>query len=267
FEFSRKLSGAANLDDVLWAAAVHAQKALGARSIILLRPDDGELNICAAWPPVDELNVGEAGAARWALDKGEPAGWRTGTLPNVRFQFRPLVTPRGVVGVCGIEPKVAKDPLSPQDEGMLTSILEQTAIAIDRSLLVGDSVKAAALEENEKLRTMLLASLSHDLRTPLASITGAVTSLLQLGDKIPPPDRRDRLVANLLDMSRIESGALAPRRELVDVAEVVRGAIERCRKVFPRKEIAVSVARDLPPIRGDSNLLGQVLFNLLDNAH
>jgi two-component system, OmpR family, sensor histidine kinase KdpD len=280
FEFSRKLSGAAKLDDVLWAAAVHAQKALDAQSIILLRPDEGQLNIYAAWPPVDELDAGEAGAARWALEKCEPAGWRTGTLPNVRFQFRPLVTPRGVVGVCGIEPKVAKEPLSTQDESMLTSILEQTAIAIDRSLLVSDSVKAAALEENEKLRTMLLASLSHDLRTPLASITGAVTSLLQLGDKIPAPDRRDllvsieeeagrlsRFVANLLDMSRIESGALAPRRDLVDIADVVRGAVERCRKVFPGQEISLSIARDLPLIRGDANLLGQVLFNLLDNAH
>jgi two-component system sensor histidine kinase KdpD len=163
---------------------------------------------------------------------------------------------------------------------MLTSILEQTAIAIDRSLLVADSVKAAALEENERLRTVLLASLSHDLRTPLASITGAVTSLLHIEDKIPPTDRRDllvsikeeagrlsRFVSNLLDMSRIESGALAPRREFVDVAEVVRSAAERCRKVFPRQEISVSIARDLPLIRGDANLLEQVLFNLLDNAN
>ncbi|WP_091686574.1 sensor histidine kinase [Methylocapsa palsarum] len=280
FDFSRKLSGAAKLDDVLWAAAVHAQKALQAKCIVLLRPNDGELNIYAAWPPVDLLDAGEAGAARWTLEKSEPAGWRTGTLPNVRFQFRPMVTPRGVVGVCGIEPKIANEPLSPQDEGMLTSILEQTAIAIDRSLLVSDSVKAAALEENEKLRTMLLASLSHDLRTPLASITGAVTSLLQLGEKIPPPDRRDllvsieeeaarlsRFVANLLDMSRIESGALAPRRELVDIAEIARSAVERCKKAFPKQAITISIARDLPLIRGDANLLGQVLFNLLDNAH
>ena len=280
FEFSRKLSGAAKLDDVLWAAAVHAQKALDARCIVLLRPDDGELNICAAWPPMDQLDAGEASAARWTLKKSEPAGWRTGTLPNVRFQFRPLATSRGVVGVCGVEPKIAEEPLSAQDESMLTSILEQTAIAIDRALLVDESVKAAALEENEKLRTMLLASLSHDLRTPLASITGAVTSLLQLGDKMPAPDRRDllisieeeagrlsRFVANLLDMSRIESGALAPRRDLVDVADVVRSAVARCRKVFPEQEIALSIARDLPLIRADANLLAQVLFNLLDNAH
>ena len=280
FEFSRKLSGAAKLDDVLWAAAVHAQKALDARCIVLLRPDDGELNICAAWPPMDQLGAGEASAARWTLNKSEPAGWRTGTLPNVRFQFRPLATSRGVVGVCGVEPKIAEEPLSAQDESMLTSILEQTAIAIDRALLVNESVKAAALEENEKLRTMLLASLSHDLRTPLASITGAVTSLLQLGDKMPTQDRRDllisieeeagrlsRFVANLLDMSRIKSGALAPRRDLVDVADVVRSAAARCRKVFPEQEIALSIARDLPFIRADANLLAQVLFNLLDNAH
>lgn len=279
FEFSRKLSGAAKLDDVLWAAAVQTQKALEAQCVVLLRPDDGELNICAAWPPVNQLDAGEESAARWALQKSEPSGWRTGTLPNVRFQFRPLATSRGVVGVCGIEPKSASEPLSAQDESMLTTILEQTAIAIDRSLLVNESVKAAALEQNEKLRTMLLASLSHDLRTPLASITGAVTSLLQLGDKMPENDRRDllvsieeeagrlnRFVVNLLDMSRIESGALSPRRELVDVTDVIRGAVDRCRKVFPGQQISLSIARDLPPIRGDSNLLAQVLFNLLDNA-
>jgi two-component system sensor histidine kinase KdpD len=280
FEFSRKLSAAVSLDEVLWAAAAHAQKTLDMRCIVLLRPTDGELSIHAAWPPVDELDAGEAGAARWTLEKSEPAGWRTGTLPNVRFQFRPLATPRGVVGVCGFEPKIAKEPLSAQDERMLTSILEQTAIAIDRSLLVNDSVKAEALRESEKLRTILLASLSHDLRTPLASITGAVTSLETLGDKMPASDRQDllfcikeeaarlnRFIANLLDMSRIESGAIAPRRDLVDVAAVVRGAVERCKKVFPAHKTSISIARDLPPIRGDASLLEQVLFNLLDNAH
>lgn len=280
FEYSRKLSGAASLDDVLWAAAVHAQKTLDARCMVLLAPDDGELRISAAWPPVDQLDAAETGAARWAFEKSEAAGWRTGTLPNVRFQFRPLATPRGVVGVCGVEPKTPTEPLSAQDERILTAILEQTAIAIDRSLLVDESVKAAALEENEKLRTMLLASLSHDLRTPLASITGAVTSLRQLGDKMSALDRQDllssieedagrlsRFVANLLDMSRIEAGALKPRRDLVDVAEVVRASVARCKKSFPSQSVSISVAPDLPPIRGDANLLGQVLFNLLDNAH
>jgi two-component system sensor histidine kinase KdpD len=279
-EFSRKLSAAANLDEVVWAAAVQIHKTLDARCVVLLTPAEGELVVSAAWPPIDQLNAGEISAARWTLAKSEPAGWKTDTLPNVRLQFRPLITTRGVVGVAGIEFKSPNEPLSAQQEGALTSLLEQTAIAIDRSMLVGESVKAAALEENEKLRTTLLSSLSHDLRTPLASITGAVTGLRQLGDKMPEPDRQDllasieeeagrlsRFVSNLLEMSRIESGALAPRRDFVDIGDAVRGAVERSHRVFADLKTSISLARDLPLIRGDANLLSQVLFNLLDNAH
>ena len=280
FEFSRKVSGAATLDDVAWAAAAQAQKALQARCVVTLAPVDGELRLAAAWPPIDALEVGEMGAARWAFEKAEPAGWRTGTLPNVRFQFRPLVTPRGVVGVCGVQPKRGDEPISPQDDRTLSSILDQTAIAIDRAQLMEQSIRAAALEENEKLRTTLLSSLSHDLRTPLASITGAVTSLRELGDKMSASDRQDllasieeeagrlsRFVKNLLDMSRIEAGALEVRRDWVDVADAVRGAAQRARKAFAETKIAISVAPNLPFIRADANLLQQVLFNLLDNAN
>jgi two-component system, OmpR family, sensor histidine kinase KdpD len=279
YELSRKLSGAAAPDDILLAATIYMHKTLGARCVAMLLPEDGELNLSVAWPPIDQLDPGETGAARWAFEKAEPAGWRTGTLPNVRFQFRPLVTTRGVGGVCGIEPVDPNATISPERERALNLILEQTAIAIDRSLLVKDSVKTAALEENEKLRTTLLSSLSHDLRTPLASITGAVTTLRQFGATMAPAQREDllasieeeaarlmRFVANLLDMSRIEAGALKPKRDYVDIAEVARAAVERARKVFPGQAITTSLARDLPFIRGDSNLLEQVLFNLLDNA-
>jgi two-component system sensor histidine kinase KdpD len=247
---------------------------------VMLLPEDGELNLSVAWPPIDQLGPGETSAARWAFEKAEPAGWRTGTLPNVRFQFRPLVTTRGVCGVCGIEPADAETTIAPDHERAINLILEQTAIAVDRAVLVKDSVKTAALEENEKLRTTLLASLSHDLRTPLAAITGAVTTLRQFGDGMAPAQRADllasieeeaarltRFVTNLLDMSRIEAGALQPRRDYVDVAEVVRTAVDRARKVFPDLQVTTSLARDLPLIRGDANLLEQVLFNLFDNAH
>lgn len=280
FEFSRKLSSAASVDEVLWAAAIHAQKALDAKCVVLLVPEDGELTISAAWPPIDRLDAKEAGAARWAYERAEPAGLRSDTLPNIRFDFRPLATTRGVLAVMGLEPKNAQETPSAQCERMLIAILEQTAIALDRALLVGESVRAAALEENEKLRMTLLSSLSHDLRTPLASITSAVTSLRQLGDRLADADRLDllasieeeaarlsRFVVNLLDMSRIESGALAPRRELVDVGDAVRAAIERSRKEFPQLKVTASLAPQLPAIRGDANLLGQILFNLLDNAN
>jgi two-component system, OmpR family, sensor histidine kinase KdpD len=280
FEFSRKLSGAANLEEVLWAAVAQIQKSLDARCVVLLVPQDGELTLSAAWPPLDELDPGETSAARWVLDKSEPAGWRTGTLPNVRFQFRPLSTTRGVLAVAGIQFREPDEPLSAQEEGTLTSLLEQTAIAVDRSMLVGEAVKAAALEENEKLRMTLLSSLSHDLRTPLTSITGAVTSLRQLGEKMSQLDRQDllasieeeagrlsRFISNLIEMSRIEAGAVAPRRELVEVGDAVRAAVERSRKAFPELSVSVSLSQDLPLIRGDVILLSNVLFNLLDNAN
>jgi two-component system, OmpR family, sensor histidine kinase KdpD len=277
---SRKLSGAAALDDILLAATIYLHKTLGARYVAMLLPEDGELNLSSSWPPIDRLDPGEASAARWCFDKGEPAGSGTGTLPNVRFQFRPLVTTRGVGGVCGVEAADPQAVVSPELDRALNLILEQTAIAVDRALLVKDSVKTAALEENEKLRTTLLSSLSHDLRTPLASITGAVTTLRQFGETMAPAQRADllasieeeaarlmRFVANLLDMSRIEAGALTPKRDYVDVAEAVRASVERARKVFPGAQIATNLARDLPLIKGDSNLVEQVLFNLLDNAH
>ncbi|MDR3493403.1 MAG: sensor histidine kinase KdpD [Ancalomicrobiaceae bacterium] len=279
YEFSRKLAGAAKLDEVLWAAATHLQKTQGG-PIVFLMPEEGELQVKTAWPPDQDLSAGEVSAANWAFSKHEIAGWRTNTLPNLKKQFRPLRTPRGTVGVVGFAPKDAEEPISPEDERALTAILEQTAIAIDRAILVGEAVRAAALEDNEKLRTILLSSLSHDLRTPLSSITGAVTSLRQLGDKMPASDRQDLLasieeeaarlsgfIANLLDMSRIESGALKVKQDYIDPTDSIRAAVERGRRALPAQKIETSIARDLPFVRGDAQLLEQVLFNLLDNAH
>jgi len=279
FELSRKLSGAVALNDIVEAATVYAHKALSARGVVMLTPEDLELNLTAAWPPLEDLSAGEKGAARWAYDRREAAGWRTGTLPNVRFQFRPLVTTRGVVGVCGFEPRDATAPISPTHDYVLNLILDHTAIAVDRATLVKESLRTAALEDNEKLRTTLLASLSHDLRTPLAGITGAATTLQQFGESMTAEKRRDllgsieeeaqrlaRFIANLLDMSRIEAGALKPKHELIELPEVVRTAVERARKAFPSKTFNTSLAQGMPYASGDSGLLEQVLFNLLDNA-
>ena len=135
---------------------------------MLLFPENGVLGLTMAWPPEDRLDPGASSAATWAFEKAEPAGCRTGTLPTITLQFRPLVTTRGVIGVCGVEPRNRDEPFTAEEERGLDPILEQTAIAADRSLLVGTPVKAAALEENEKIRSTLLTSLSHDLRTPRA---------------------------------------------------------------------------------------------------
>jgi two-component system sensor histidine kinase KdpD len=279
YDYSRKLSGASNADDVLWAAAAHLHSTFGGRIVLLVAEGD-DLNLRAAWPPDAQLDATAMTAARWAQQKSEPAGWGTGTLPRVDFQFRPLIAVRGPIAVCGFEPHSRDQAISGDDERALSSILDQTAIALDRILLAREAVKAAAMQENEKVRDALLASLSHDLRTPLSAIAGAATSLRSLGDRMKPEERVElltsiedetarlsRFVANLLDMSRIEAGGLKVNRDFVDVADVVQGAVERSRKAFPKQSVKVNLAPDIPFVRGDDKLLEQVLFNLLDNAH
>ncbi len=276
YDFSRKLASTGTADDAIWLAVSQLQASLR-RNIVLLLPEKADLRVAAAWPPDTDLDVTDLAAARWALEKRERAGFGTGTLPSSRFEFRPLLGPHGVVGVCGVEHTPVQ--LDPNAERALNAILDQTAIALDRARLADESVVQAAQLEGERYRDALLSSISHDLRTPLATITGAVTSLRQLGDRMSPESHDDllqsieeesgrmsRFVANLLDMTRIEAGSLKPRSDWVDVADVVQAAVERTRKYTPGRTIETGIAADLPLIEGDSVLLGQVLFNILDNA-
>ena len=174
YDYSRKLSGASRPDDVLWAAAAHLHATFGGRIVLLVAEGD-ELQIRAAWPPDAQLDAAALGAANWAQQKKEPAGWGTGTLPRIAYQFRPLLAARGSIAVCGFEPHSADEPITAEDERALTAILDLTAIALDRALLAREAVNAATMQENEKVRDALLDSLSHDLRTPLSSIAGAAT--------------------------------------------------------------------------------------------
>ncbi|HSX73709.1 MAG TPA: ATP-binding protein, partial [Shinella sp.] len=276
YDFSRKLSTTGKADDANWLAVSHLQASLK-RDIMLLLPEKSDLKVAAVWPPDTELDATDFAAARWTCDKQEKAGFGTGTLPNSRFEFRPLMGPHGLVGVCGIQQ--SEDRLDLNAERALSAILDQTAIALDRARLSEESVMQAAKLEGERYREALLSSISHDLRTPLATIMGAVTSLRQLGERMSAESRDDllqsieeegsrmsRFVSNLLDMTRIESGTLKPKGDWVDVSDVVQSAVERARKYFPDKTIETGIAADLPLIEGDSVLLGQVLFNLLDNA-
>jgi len=275
-DFSRKLSGTAQESDVLWTAVTRLHETFE-RPAVLLTPENGTLNLAVAWPPDAELEVGDLSAARWAFDHREPAGRETGTLPSSPWQFRPIISPHGVVGVCGL--LWEGDPLDGASEPMLAAIMDQAAIALDRARLASESVAQAARLQRDNLRAALLSSISHDLRTPLATITGAVTSLRELGDRMSPESRGDllvtieeesgrltRFVSNLLDMTRIEAGTLDMRREWIDVGDAIRAAVDRCARYYPELRIDVSLAPDLPLILGDGVLLGQVLFNLLDNA-
>ena len=278
YDFARKLSGIAVLDDVLWVFASQVANVFKTQAIILL-PRDGDLEIRAAFPPDDWMGPAEWGAAQWAFKHSEPAGHGLGTLPNARYQFHPLRTSRGVIGAIGVEPPGVAKTLTAEQERVLAALNDQASISIERTFLVEEAAKTAAVMEKERLRNALLSSLSHDLRTPLASVLGSVTTLRQFGSQLSDGDKNDlllaieeesrrlaRFVSNLFDMTRVESAALDIKHEWVEPNDAIRGAVARARKAFPSRDIEMRLAANLPLVHGDGPLLEQVFFNLLDNA-
>jgi two-component system sensor histidine kinase KdpD len=178
-----------------------------------------------------------------------------------------------------VAPSEPDDDLQPTAVASLQSIAEQAAIAIERTLLVQEAAETETATQKARLRETLLSSISHDLRTPLASIVGAASSLRSLGDRLSPPEKSEMLatieeeagrlssfVTDILDMTRLEAGALDVRRDWVDVGDVVQGAVEIARQRNARRAIEVSIGPDLRLVRCDAKLLTQVLLNLLDNA-
>ena len=205
YEFSSKISATADADEVVWAA-VSQLHAMLRRPVVILMPRQGELSVHAAWPPDTAVEVIDAGAARWAYDRREPAGSGTGTLPSSAFQFRPLETPQGVVGVCGYG--IAGGALSSSDERIFGAVIHQVAVAIDRARLSKAAMEHTAALAGERFRSALLSSISHDLRTPLATITGAISSLRQFGGRMSAETRDDML--QTIDEEGARLAAMSP---------------------------------------------------------
>jgi len=276
--FARKLAGVFTLDDLLWAAAYQFAQMLKARVVILL-PEGESVSVRAGYPPEDMLDDDDVAAAKWVWEHGAPAGRGADTLPGGKWLFLPMRTGRGVVGVVGLDNGKQGPLLSPDQRRLFDALADQAALAIERINLAEDIDRNRLSAETERLRSALLTSISHDLRTPLASILGAASSLKAyeasldkaakaelLGSILEESERLNRFIANLLDMTRLESGAIAPNLELIDLSDVVGSALHRAGKVLTQHEIALSLAQGLPMLRLDPVLFEQVLFNLLDNA-
>jgi two-component system sensor histidine kinase KdpD len=279
YAFSRKLAGTATLDDVLWATAYQVAFMLGVRVVLLMPNDAGKLEVGAGYPPEDEMDEADLAAARWTWDHNRPAGRGADTLPGGKRLFLPLRTGRGAIGVIGIDRDGGGALLTPEERRLLDALSDQAAIAIERTKLAEDIDEARLLAETERLRSALLTSISHDLRTPLASIIGAITSLRSYGAGYDimtrtelmatvqdEAERLNRFVGNLLDMTRLESGAVEPQRGYVDLGEVIGSSLDRTAKVLHRHKVEVEIGQDLPMLDVDAVLLEQVLVNLLDNA-
>jgi two-component system sensor histidine kinase KdpD len=278
YGFSRKIVGIASLDDLLWATCYQIASMLRV-NVVLLLPEGGALSVRAGYPPEDELDDADLGAARWAWANNRPAGRDSDTLPGARRLFLPLRTDRGPVGIIGIDRDSAGLLLTPDERRLLEALMDQAAVAIERIRLAQDVDAARLAAETERLRAALLTSLSHDLKTPLASILGAVTALRdykavydagareELVETIhDEAERMTRFVANLLDMTRIESGEIELQREPTDIGEVVGSALRRAGRLLQDHKVDVELAADLPLLCLDAVLFEQVMVNLLDNA-
>ncbi|UEM20908.1 sensor histidine kinase KdpD [Skermanella mucosa] len=278
YDFSSRIAAAADQDDVLWAVVHHVASTLRGRSLVLL-PEDGRLAVRAGFPPEDRLDDKARAAADWAWANAQPAGRGSATLPTSDWLFLPLKTGRGPVGVLGVQIEAAGRLLSPEESRLLDTLADQAALAIERTNLVADIEHARLATETERLRSALLSSLSHDLRTPLVSILGAASSLVSYEGTLNPADRQElaqtiqeeaerlnRFVQNLLDMTRLGSGQLRPRTDWVDLHDIVASAIERAKKLLRRRTVKVEIDPLVPLLRLDPMLMEQVVFNLIDNA-
>jgi len=278
YEFSRKIAAAASLEDVLWAAVHHVASTLQSASLVLLPQKDRRLRIAAGYPPEDQLALKDWGAAEWAWEHGRPAGWKSDTLPAADWLFLPMRTRRGMVGLLGVSFKDRQRPLAPDQWRLLEALVDQVAVAVERTNLASDIEEARLLTETEQLRSALLSSVSHDLRTPLVSIVGSATTLTtveNLSDAsrkelvttiLDESERLNRFVQNLLDMTRLGYGALQPKREWYDLREIAGHALKQLSKPLEKRQVILDIASSLPPVHVDPVLMEQVLVNILDNA-
>jgi two-component system sensor histidine kinase KdpD len=276
YRFSRRLSELVQLDELLEATLDQVTSMLSLAGVLILRDEGGKYRMrtsgeqSVAIDPID-LSVVQAS---WSREMNEREAMRVGG----HFYF-PLRTSHGGLGSIGVKRDWATAPLTGEERKLIGAIADQAAVALERVLLATERDQARMAAEKERLRSTLLASLSHDLKTPLASITGAVTALRQYGQLYDAAARDDlaamiqdeaerlaRFVGNLLDMARLEAGGVRPRLEAVDVGDLIGTALQRTEGLLQGVETHVAIDPELPMLNLDPVLFEQVLVNLLDNA-
>ncbi|MGD0610578.1 MAG: sensor histidine kinase KdpD [Anaerolineales bacterium] len=277
YELGRDLAITSGLDAVTKTVIEHVSQTFGRETAIFL-PEGGHLKTQATSPGLS-ISENDVAVADWVFDHGQAAGRGTDTLPNVSLRYQPLKTTRGVVGVLGVKPSSPSQALTRDQLRTLDAFVNQIALAIERARLDEQAHQAELLEITDKLQNALLNSISHDLRTPLVSITGALSSLADSQVALDEnarrslietageeADRLNRLVGNLLDMTRLESGAMRVKRSAVDIQDVIGSALEEIGARLAGRSVKMDIPDSLPLISVDFMLIERVLVNVIDNA-
>ncbi|WP_454866224.1 DUF4118 domain-containing protein [Pseudomonas umsongensis] len=275
-DLSRKLTAATDRQAVVNAAAQHLSGWSDLQLCLLNRDGQSGWKVEIGGPL--EFTEAERAAADWAWQHDQPAGAGTGTLPFGRWWWWPLSVEEGPLALLGVCAKEGQ-ALSGQRRRLLTALSQPLAQALARAQLADDLEAARLHGETEQLRSALLASVSHDLRTPLTSMRGSIDSLLALGEAIPLEDRRellegtrdeaerlDRYIQNLLDMTRLGHGALKLARDWVSPADIVGSALNRLRAVLAPLQVTTEVPAQLPLLFVHAALIEQALVNVMENA-
>ena len=278
YGMSRELAATRGAEEIARASARHVSDATATASAVLLQRSDGPLVPLAAPGAAFTLEPRDEAVARWVLEHGRMAGAGTDTLPGAGSLFLPVIGTRGPLAVLGVRAEDAHG-FSPEQVHLLEALASQTAGALERARLADEAQRALVDVESERLRNALLSSVSHDLRTPLAAITGAASTLLEDADGMPEATRREltetvfeeadrlnRLVRNLLDMTRLQSGAVRVKKEWHPLEEIVGAALSRLESRLRDRPVATHLREDLPLVPLDGLLVEQVLVNLVENA-
>lgn len=277
YYLSRDLAAAADIEAILNAAVKNIGESLNAGLVVLL-PEGERLEMKAASQGVS-LNMKESAVADWVFRNRQAAGRGTETLGSAELLYRPLQTSASVLGVLGVRFEENRDYTSPQSRRLLEAFANQAALAIERVRLVKEAEQSEILQARESLERALLNSVSHDLRTPLVSITGALGTIRDRGKQLSDESykglldaawdeaaRLNRFVGNLLDMTRLEAGAIKLKEELCDIQDVIGCALAALDNQVGNRRIDVHLQPDLPLVNMDMALMTQVMVNLLDNA-
>jgi two-component system sensor histidine kinase KdpD len=277
YAMSRELASTRGVDALVQIALRHIGEVFHCQAAALVPGDGGTL---AAWSGSQfGVDANDLGVARWVFEHRQPAGRGTATLPGASALYVPMLASSGAIGVVGVRVPAGHELDSPERLHQLETFAAQTALALERTRLAEDAQAAQVRVETERLRNSLLSSVSHDLRTPLATITGAVSTILEGGGRLDAQTQREllesvheeaerlnRLVQNLLEMTRLESGALQLRKEMHPPEEVIGAALARLGQRLAGRRVTTRVPPDLPLVAMDDVLIEQVLLNLLDNA-
>lgn len=276
---SRELAHGKGCERLSAIAVRHLKEVFSCQAVILIPDGQGTLTPSTTGPHTFDLDQTELSAALWVFEHRQKAGLGTSTLPRLKALYLPLIVAAKTIGVVGLLPELASKPFTPEQVHALESFANQTAMALERAFLAEEAQRTLLKIEAEALRNTLLSSVSHDLRTPLAAITGAGTTLLK-NEKLLDAESRSELVQtiveesehlnqiirNVLDMTRLESGGIKINMEWQSLEEIVGAVANRLASQFKTHPLRISLPTDLPLIPCDALLIEQVMRNLFENA-